>query len=43
MRNNFFRLAVVAVVLSVTICGCQKAPESTANGGIQHAKGAEED
>lgn len=43
MRNKFFRLAVVAVVLSVTICGCQKAPESTANGGIQHAKGAEED
>lgn len=42
MRNKFLKLVVVAVLLSVAVCGCQKAPESSSNGDILHAKGSVE-
>lgn len=38
MRNKTFRLVVVTILMSVGICGCQEAPESSANGDILHAK-----
>jgi hypothetical protein len=42
MRNKFLRLAVATALVSVTICGCQKAPESSSDGNILHAKGSAE-
>ncbi len=42
MRNKIFRLVIVAALMSVAVCGCQKAPESSSNGDILHAKGAVE-
>ena len=42
MRNKFFRLVIVAALMSVAVCGCQKAPESSSNGDILHAKGSVE-
>lgn len=38
MRNQAFKLALVTILMSVGICSCQKAPESSANGDILHAK-----
>ena len=38
MRNKTFRLVVVTILMSFGICGCQKAPESSANGDVFHAK-----
>ncbi len=43
MRNKVFRLVIVTIVMSVGICGCQKAPKSSANGDIFHAKDSVED
>lgn len=43
MRNKVFRLVVVTILMAVGICGCQKAPESSANGDILHAKDSVED
>jgi hypothetical protein len=42
MTKNYLRLAVVTAVVSVAICGCQKAPESSSDGNILHAKGSTE-
>lgn len=42
MRNKIFRLVIVAALMSVSVCGCQKAPESSSNGDILHAKGSVE-
>jgi hypothetical protein len=42
MTNKFLRLAVATALVSVTICGCQKAPESSSDGNILHAKGSAE-
>lgn len=42
MRNKIFNLVVVAALMSVAVCGCQKAPESSSNGDILHAKGSVE-
>ena len=42
MRNKIFRLVIVAALMSVAVCGCQKAPESSSNGDILHAKGSVE-
>ncbi len=38
MRNKVWGLFVVTMWMAVGICGCQKAPESSANGDILHAK-----
>lgn len=43
MRNKVFRLVVVTILMSIGICGCQKAPERSANGDILHAKDSVED
>ena len=43
MRNKVFRLVVVTILMSIGICGCQKAPESSVNGDILHAKDSIED
>ena len=43
MRNKVLGLAVVTMLMSVGICGCQKASESSANGDILHAKDSVED
>ena len=43
MRNKVFRLVVVTMLMAVGICGCQKAPESSADGDILHAKDSVED
>jgi len=43
MRKKVLGLAVVTMLMSVGICGCQKAPESSANGDIPHAKDSAED
>ena len=43
MRKKVLGLVVVTMLLSVGICGCQKAPESSANGDILHAKDSVED
>ncbi len=38
MRKKVLGLAVVMMLMTVGICGCQKAPESSSNGDILHAK-----
>ena len=38
MRKKVLGLAVVMILMTVGICGCQKAPESSSNGDILHAK-----
>lgn len=38
MRNKVLRLVVITILMSIGICGCQKAPERSANGDILHAK-----
>ncbi|MDE6203393.1 MAG: hypothetical protein K2G19_07945, partial [Lachnospiraceae bacterium] len=38
MRNKIFKLLAVTVVMATLICGCQKEPESTADGAVRHAK-----
>lgn len=38
MRNKVFKLVVVTILMSIGICGCQKAPERSANRDILHAK-----
>lgn len=43
MRNKVLGLVIVTVLMAVGICGCQKAPESSANGDILHAKDSVED
>lgn len=43
MRNKVLRLVVVTILMSIGICGCQKAPERSANGDIIHAKDSVED
>lgn len=43
MKNKVFRLVVVMILMSIGICGCQKAPERSANGDILHAKDSVED
>lgn len=43
MRNKVLGLVVVTMLLSVGICGCQKAPESSENGEIFHAQDSVED
>lgn len=43
MRNKVLGLVVVTMLMAVGICGCQKAPESSANGDILHAKDSVED
>lgn len=43
MRNKVLRLVVVTILMSIGICGCQKAPEKSANGDILHAKDSVED
>ncbi len=43
MRNKVLGLVVVTMLMAVDICGCQKAPESSANGDILHAKESVED
>lgn len=43
MRNKVLGLVVVTTLVSVGICGCQKAPESSAGGDILHAKDSVED
>lgn len=43
MRNKVLGLVVVTVLMVVSVCGCQKAPESSANGDILHAKDSVED
>lgn len=43
MRNKVLGFVVVTMLMTVGICGCQKAPESSANGDILHAKDSVED
>lgn len=43
MKNKVFRLVVVTILMSIGICGCQKAPERSANRDILHAKDSVED
>lgn len=43
MRNKVFKLVVVTILMSIGICGCQKAPERSANRDILHAKDSVED
>ncbi len=43
MRNKVLGLVVVTMLMVVGICGCQKAPESSADGDILHAKDSVED
>lgn len=43
MRNKVLGLVAVTMLMSVGICGCQKALESSANGDILHAKDSVED
>ena len=38
MRNKVLGLVVVTMLMAAGICGCQKAPESSSNGDILHAK-----
>lgn len=42
MGSKNFRFAVVTVLLAAAVCGCQKAPESSSDGNILHAKGSVE-
>lgn len=43
MRNKVLGLVVVTMLMVVSVCGCQKASESSANGDILHAKDSVED
>ncbi len=43
MRNKVLGLAAATMLMAVGICGCQKAPKSTVNGNILHAKDSVED
>ena len=43
MRNKVWGLVVVTMLMAVGICGCQKAPETTDDGDILHAKDSAED
>lgn len=43
MRNKVLRFVVVMILMAVGICGCQKAPDSSADGDIFHAKDSVED
>ena len=43
MRNKVLGLVVVTMLMAVGVCGCQKAPESLANGDILHAKDSVEE
>ena len=43
MRNKVLGLVVVTMLMAAGICGCQKAPESSANGDILHAKDSAEE
>lgn len=43
MRNKVLGFVVVTTLTAAGICGCQKAPESSANGDILHAKDSVED
>lgn len=43
MRKKVLELAVVTMLMAVGICGCRKAPESSANGEILHAKDSVEE
>lgn len=38
MRNKVLRLVAAAMLMAAGICGCRKAPESSADGDIFHAK-----
>lgn len=38
MKNKILKIFVAAAFMSVMICGCQKAPEKSADGDIFHAK-----
>lgn len=42
MRKKILGLAVVTMLTSAGICGCRKAPESSADGEILHAKDSAE-
>lgn len=42
MRNKIFRLLVAAALITVAACGCQKAPDSSSDGNILHAKSSVE-
>lgn len=43
MRNKVLGLMAVTMLMSVGICGCQKAPECSSKGDILHAKDSVED
>ena len=43
MRNKVLRLVAAAMLMAAGICGCRKAPESSADGDILHAKDSVED
>ena len=43
MRNRILGLVVVTMLMTAGICGCRKAPESSADGDILHAKDSVED
>lgn len=43
MRNKVLGFVVVTMLMAIDICGCQKAPESSAHGDILHAKDSVED
>ena len=43
MRNKVWGLVAVTMLMAVSICGCQKTPESSADRGILHAKDSAED
>jgi len=43
MRNKVLGLVVVTMLMAVGVCGCQKTPESLANGDILHAKDSVEE
>lgn len=42
MKNKIFRLLVAAALITVAACGCQKAPDSSSDGNILHAKSSVE-
>ncbi len=42
-RNKVLGLVVVTMLMAVGICGCQKAPEDSADGDTLHAKDSVED
>ena len=43
MRTKVLGLIVVTMLMAFDLCGCQKAPESSVNGDILHAKDSAED